>query len=208
MSLADYDGLKASIASHLDRDDLTDQIPDFITLAESRHQREIRIRQMLTRTPITIDDRTIAIPDDFLDPKFLRIEVPNATAGRKYFPDVEEKSIYELTRISVAGARRPIAYAVTDVIEFDSEPDQDYGGELIYFAPLDALSGDQATNALLTRAPDAYLYAALAASAPFLVNDERIAVWEGLYSGARDAINAVDRRRSGPLIARVAGSTP
>ena len=36
MSLANYDGLKASVANWLNRTDLLTEIPDFIELAENR----------------------------------------------------------------------------------------------------------------------------------------------------------------------------
>ena len=47
MSLSTYSDLQTSIANYLARSDLTSQIPDFITFAENRLRRELRIRQML-----------------------------------------------------------------------------------------------------------------------------------------------------------------
>ena len=45
MPFTSYSDLKTSIANYLARTDLTDQIPDFITFAENRLRRELRIRQ-------------------------------------------------------------------------------------------------------------------------------------------------------------------
>ena len=42
MALTTYTELKASIADFLNRDDLTTVIPDFITLAESQINRDVR----------------------------------------------------------------------------------------------------------------------------------------------------------------------
>lgn len=42
----DYATLKTAIASWLARADLTAAIPDFIQLAETRFNRELRVRQM------------------------------------------------------------------------------------------------------------------------------------------------------------------
>ncbi len=47
MALTDYSSLKTSVASYLARSDLTDQIPDFIRLAEERLARDLRTRKML-----------------------------------------------------------------------------------------------------------------------------------------------------------------
>ena len=46
MALATYSDLKTSIANWLDRSDLTDVIPDFIALAETRHKRDFKIRRV------------------------------------------------------------------------------------------------------------------------------------------------------------------
>jgi len=47
-----YAELQTSIATWLVRDDLTAIIPDFITLAESKFKRDIRVReQAISRRP-------------------------------------------------------------------------------------------------------------------------------------------------------------
>ena len=46
MAISNYTELKTAVANWLDRDDLTDRIPEFIALAESRFNRLLRIRAM------------------------------------------------------------------------------------------------------------------------------------------------------------------
>ncbi len=53
---------------------------------------------------------------------------------------------------------------------------------------LTPLSADTDTNWVLENHPDAYLYGSLVHSAPFLVEDERIAIWQGLFSNALSRI--------------------
>ena len=69
MSFATYSDLQTSIANYLARSDLTSVIPDFITLAENRLRRELRIRQMLksVTTSTVSGDATVEIPSDFLE---------------------------------------------------------------------------------------------------------------------------------------------
>jgi len=69
MSFATYSDLKTSIAGYLARSDLTSQIPDFITFAENRLRRELRIRQMLksVTTATVSGDSTVELPSDFLE---------------------------------------------------------------------------------------------------------------------------------------------
>ena len=54
MAINTYDNLKTTIANYLNRSDLTSYIGDFITLTESRLNRELRVREMInTDTSIT-----------------------------------------------------------------------------------------------------------------------------------------------------------
>lgn len=207
-----YDDLKTEIADWLDRSDLSARVDTFIDIAEARHAREIRIREMLSSDTLTLseDSTTISLPDDFLDFYALRVKVPDATSGRKYLPGVEEVTLAELSSRAILDNRRPCGFTVHETIEFSAPADQDYEVEFFYYSMLPALADDQQTNALLTKAGDVYLYAALSASAPFLLNDERVPVWESLYVAARDGLNRSSResRRGGPLVSRVHGATP
>ena len=53
-----------------------------------------------------------------------------------------------------------------------------------YYKKLDTLSDSNTTNTILTNYPELYLYGALAESAPFIMQDERINVWGTLYKEA------------------------
>ena len=209
MALDSYSGLKQSIIDHLDRDDLTNFVDDFIDIAEGRHKREIRIREMLSLATLAITDgdRLVDLPTDFIDLKYFRILNPDTSSYRRYLPKLTQLNEHELTGLSTNREQRPQHFAVHEQIEFDSEADQDYTGEVLYYVGLTALSDSNTSNSLLTKAPDVYLYGALAASAPFLLNDERISTWETLYTTARDDLNRYERKsiRTGPQVARAKG---
>jgi hypothetical protein len=81
---------------------------------------------------------------------------------------------------------------------------------MLHWKALTPLSGAATSNALLVLAPDLYLYASLVAASPFLLADERIPVWNALYTQGKEAVNAMARasRKVGPLVSRVAGATP
>ena len=49
-----YANLKTNIASYLARTDLTEQIPMFISLAEKRLNRDLRLRQMLQQSTFSL----------------------------------------------------------------------------------------------------------------------------------------------------------
>ena len=53
MALDTYSNLKTEIASYLNRDDLTSNIDTFIDLAESRHAKDLRLREMAVNSTDT-----------------------------------------------------------------------------------------------------------------------------------------------------------
>jgi hypothetical protein len=211
MAISNYTELQAAVANWLDRSDLTSRIPEFIQLGEARIKREVRTREMISVEDLAISDgdRAVNLPSGFLQHRYLRLKIHDVTSGRRYYPDLVEVSMHELTQRSVNDAQTPRFFAIHEQIEFDSEADQDYTAEIEYYAQIVALA-TTATNTLLTRAPDIYLYSALSEASPFLLADERVAVWEAKYIAARDGLNKsqLASRRGGPLASRIAGATP
>ena len=67
-------------------------------------------------------------------------------------------------------------------------PIADTDVELLYYAEVPALASN-ATNWLLTAAPDVYLYGSLMHSAPYLQDDARLSVWAQLYSSSVVRLN-------------------
>lgn len=202
MSLSNYTELQYAIADYLD-DDLTDQAKDFIRLAEARHRREIRMREMVKREALTVNARYVSFPAGYLEARNIRLLTNPMTV-------LSELSVHEMNRRRRETTGKPAFFTMHEQIEFDVSPDQSYNGEIIFYKAVDRLSDSVATNAILDVAPDAYLYGALLASAPFLLNDERVQLWGTLYAQARDSLNETAKasRRTGPLVSRVAGATP
>lgn len=62
MTISTYAELQTSVASWLHRADLTSQIPDFITLAESKLNRKLRLRAQETTATGTVS-ATVAFTD-------------------------------------------------------------------------------------------------------------------------------------------------
>lgn len=201
MSVSTYDELKTEIADHLDRNDLAQKVETFIRLAESRHEQDVRIRQMLTRATSQAATRYLALPEGFLEMRTLRLLTDPVTV-------VEEINLHEMNRQRRETTGKPEWYTVHDDIEFDVSPDETYTTEMVYYAKIDALSDSNQTNALLDRAPDAYLYGALIAAEPFLLHDERLTTWAQMYRGTVDSLNGMDKKRAGPLTSRVVGRGP
>ena len=82
MALTNYNELKTSIADFLNRDDLTNIIPDFITFAETNINRDIRHWRMEKRANAVLDTQYTALPTDFIEPIRLTINTANTKAFR------------------------------------------------------------------------------------------------------------------------------
>ena len=75
MSISTYSELKTAVANFLARTDLTDQIPDFIQLAEARLSRELESRDQEKRAnaTLTIGDQYIALPTDLREVREVKL---------------------------------------------------------------------------------------------------------------------------------------
>ena len=81
MAISNYTELKTAVANWLDRDDLTDRIPEFIALAESRFNRLLRIRAMESKqTASTVaGQQNLALPARFIQMRNLQINTSPVT---------------------------------------------------------------------------------------------------------------------------------
>mgnify|MGYP007073200166 CR=1 FL=1 len=185
MPITNYTELQEVIADFLDRDDQTQRIKTFITLAEAEMNRRVRHWRMENRASAVVNGRYSALPSDFLEPIRLHLE-----ADERPIELVSSMEMQTLrNRASAEG--KPTSYAITQgEIELYPTPDTDYDLEMYYYGEIPALSAAQTTNPILTYFPDAYLYGSLIHSAPFLGEDARMATWAALFQSAIDGINA------------------
>lgn len=189
MSITNYSELQASVASWLNRSDLTVNIPDFITLAEAQLSTDLKTRAMEAKVTLSTvaGTKTVALPSDMLEMRRLQV------AGT-YNQPLSYRSPDELSIDYAAnGSGQPVVFTVVGSnVELAPIPDAVYSLELTYQQRIPALSDANTTNWLLTSWPNAYLYASLLAATPFIMNDERLATWGQLYSAATESINGVD----------------
>ena len=180
-----YAGLQASVADFLNRADLAGAVPDFIALAEAQMARKLRCRRMVGRATATVASEYEALPGDFAAPISMWLD-----SGRP-LDCVAPDAMAQLKWGWGETAGTPSAYAVVGgEFEFGPVPDGPYTATLTYYARAPALSDAAPGNWLLTSHPDAYLYGALCQSAPYLQDDERLAVWAPLFEAAIADINA------------------
>ena len=188
MAINTYATLKTAIADFLNRDDLTSAIDNFIALAESQINRDVRHWKMETRSSGQQDpsDEYMQLPTDWLE------------TIRLHVTDRGTNSVNLLSRASMADKRAGKEDATGNVthythadgqIQLYPTPSSTTNLELLYFAKSKALSSSNADNWLLLDAPDVYLYGALLHSAPYLGEDERVAIWAQMYGAAVARLN-------------------
>jgi len=189
MSFATYSDLKTSIANYLARSDLTTQIPDFITFAENRLRRELRIRQMLksVTTSTVSGDSTVELPSDFIEIRDF-VALTNPIQPLSYS---SPSALSNDPRASEVGVPKSYTILANDFL-LSPPPDGVYTLRMLYYAAPAYLSSSNTTNVFLTTAPDALLYAALIEAEPYLMNDARINTWGTMYDRAISSLAKSD----------------
>lgn len=189
MALDTYADLKASLANWLHRADLEALIPDFIRLAEIQMNADVTSRSMETRAVLTATagDANLDLPGDVLDIR--RLQVLGSFNRVLIYRSADE--VAQENPLSRSGV--PEVFMVHgSSLELAPIPDSNYSIELLYYQRIPALSDANPTNWLLTICPNAYLYGALLAAQPYLINDERIPMIQSLYRQAVDGLNSID----------------
>lgn len=189
MTINTYATLKTAVANWLARSDLTSYIPDFVTFAQARVNREMRIRAMETALSSAIASGVVAVPADYLELKHAYLNTDPVTKLERKEPGwiYEKYPIRSSDRVPYFIAREGSNFI------FGPYPDSAYTLKGIYFAKFAALSADADTDWILTNHPQLYLFAALAESAPFVANDERVALWEEKFQAEKARIEQADR---------------
>lgn len=194
MALANRTELLADIASWLNRvssPEVAEYAPAFITLAESRFNRDLRVRQMIKRSTSTLSAGYLALPGDWLEAKQVQINLSTGKP-RKLEPvsmeqadAIRAEDIHDDPRFfCIVGSELEVVPTTTENLTV----------EMAYYAKVPALTTAAPTNWLLSAWPDMYLYGSLVHSAPYLRDDERITTWATLYERALEEINASDQR--------------
>ncbi len=174
MAIGTYDELKTAVANWLDRDDLTDRIPEFIALAEARMNRVLRLRMMESKyTASTVaSQRNYALPTGYIQMRNFQINTSPVTPLQYVSPE-----IYDRLWGGSTGGTPQFYTIITNEIQLGPIPGSVLTLEMLFYKKITALSGTNTTEQMLTDNPDIYLYGALLEAEPFIMNDERVALW-------------------------------
>jgi hypothetical protein len=197
MALSTYDELLTALANLLNRDDLTDNLPDFVRLCETdidaREDLALH-RRRVCRAEAPVSGEYTRLPSNFLAIQSANLASPLVQL-RQASPDqlVALKQDEEALRSIVASTygvdlnvSPPLYYAVVgSELRLLPVPQTTYTVQMAVYEALPALETN-VTNWVLKHFPSIYLYGAALHSAPFLRDDERIETWTSLYERACD----------------------
>lgn len=193
MALSTYDELITSIIKWSKRQDLDLLIPDFIQLAEGEMfdnpNQILQIRASeKTSTATAVGtapnaSRFLALPPNFTNQRDFKITVSDSNLDLRY---QSPSSMYIRS-----GTGTPCFFTITDEIELDVVPDQDYTLTMKYYAEFDPLTSTNQTNEVLTSNPNIYLYGALKQSFLYQEDINQATVYDGLFT---DAIKGANRK--------------
>lgn len=166
MAITTYSELQTAVQTWLDRNDLSSNAADFITLAESRLNRVLPLRVNWTDATLTgtTGSRLLTLPTDFVEPVALFLTTFGVRT--KLTPFVA--GTIEAGTVNCA----PIGWSINGAsIELDAPCDQAHTFSFRYRKSF-ALSVSAPTNWLLTNHPDVYLFASLVEAAFFIENPD------------------------------------
>ena len=196
MALATYSDLKTSVASWLERSDMTAVIVDCVTLAEARMNRELGPVETDASLTGTVGSRELDISAlSLVEPLQLWVADPGSEDERR----VDPQSSANMAYIDNPGPPRQWVMASTSALKLDRPCDQAYAFRFHYRQRF-ALSDSAPTNWLLTNHPDIYLAASLMWGAGYQEAFPNGAMWKGVLDEQLPAVaHTLAKQRKGTL---------
>lgn len=190
MTLTTYAGLQAAMAALLNRNDLTAAMPTFISLAEAEMRRDLLLRGALVQATATITTEGDTLPGDLEQLVNIRV---NST-GYGPMTRIEPHAFDDMRASASTGT--PAFYTTVgyEVLFYPAPPTTGIEILITFYETIPALSDSNTDNFLLLSSPDLYLYGSLKHTAPYLRDDERIALWDSLYQKGKEAALIANER--------------
>lgn len=214
--IVDYASLQSAVTEYLARDQdatLIARIPTFVQLAEAKFNRQLFVRQMESRATAVVnlasaEPEFISLPSGFQSMRRVRL---SSETGKPCLAFKSGAQLDEYRSSTSNVAARPLYFTVFGTeLELAPSPDRAYTVEMVYRANIPPLAAN-ASNWLLTLAPDLYLYGALLESAPYIKEDGRIQTWGLGFAAAMNDLNNVGLTsafNAGPMQITASGATP
>jgi len=198
MAITNYSELQTAVANWLHRSDLTSIIPDFITLAETAINRQLRIRSMEVSTTVTAtaNTRAVALPASWLEGKRVYISSSPTKPALEFMSPEDYWDRY----VSTTTGTPEVFTIEADNLQLGPIPDAAYQFDVLYYKQPGALS--TTAHPTFTANPDLYLFGALVEAQPYVKDDKRFPLWQARFQNALDEARRKDQadRHSGSIL--------
>lgn len=176
-----FETLKTTISTYLNRSDLDSQIPIFIEMAHRRFNRTLFVQDRERSYQDTVADG-YALPGDFYQMRSLTI-VSGDDTPLAQVP-------YDVLKSEAEWSGTPQRYAISgQALYFSPQAGSGVVMDLAYYARIPMLGTFQASNWLLEKHPDAYVYGALVQATALLdASDARVGLWSAALDQTIDEI--------------------
>lgn len=187
--------LKTAVGDHIGNRSISDVWPRLVQMAETQINQRLRTVWQVTDNTVTFTDGEASLPADFLE----MIDV-YGPAGYRMSSGLRS----DLKRPGMSFSRYSIGSGKLFIRGYTGDKD------ILYYASLPTISGSlSASNWLLERYGDVYLYAVALQAAKFLKDVDLSVATDQLLSAALLAVKVDDeRQRWANGLVRVAGMTP
>lgn len=189
--------LRAEVKDWGNRSNISDTLVDsFISTAQNRANRILRLPDMESSATLTITDGVAAIPSDYEEVKELLVSLAsgNRSLERKDIIEVDKYATY--TGDPCIFARKltnfHVAPAINSIVE----------AQLYYYTKLPALVADSDTNIFITNSPDLLKYGALTELFLYIRDDQNAATYEAKFRAVMQELQGVEDKAmwsGGPL---------
>lgn len=169
-------------------------------MAEAQFNRTLRCRQMETRVSFDITGEYVTVPNDWLEFRWGYIE-SNPRKQLAFMPSETQTRMFDYT--DGTESTEPVYFSIVgNSFRFAPRPSAT-SATIVYYAQIPPLSLN-ATNWLLTYAPDLYLAGSMLAAAMYIQNIELTREIQPGYAALLSQVQAdSNRARSGPgMVAR------
>ena len=186
-----YSELQTGVADYLHRTDLTEKLPNFVTLAESVLFRELSIRDMAISVDLTTTGEYCDLLADFGDVVKLTVT----------YGSTETPLDYKSPPYSWVGVGRPNVYTLESNQLRIFGAGTGFAFKLYYKPKIQALSDSNTTNWLLDNAYDLYFYATALEAAKYIRDGQLMADLMPTVGALLDSVRRASERKGLPSTA-------
>ena len=193
--IADFTTLSSSVATYLNRADLTTEVPNFIRDAELLIYNDARHRGVETEFTANTSSGVLALSGltNYREMKWIR----TSASGGQLLEPLSISDMYRMYPERSEQTQLPRHYARDGAsIIFGPAGQGTIALDGVYYALLPPLSASNTTNWYTANAPSMLLFGALLQAQPFLIGDPRIPVWAAFFKEAREAVQETARREN------------